>query len=805
MDPGSGLPSVTLTPAEQQAFQHYFLAADVDKDGMLNQGEAVNFLRQSGLDNSLLAEIWNIVNANQQNRLNPNAFSVACRLIGLAQRGVPPSLMTLASTSSYPMPNFQGVASPQTPPPHSMVTVAQPQGNIYNSTGGSHTLNSNNPYAVALSSNNPYSTNSAPLSPNSPAIQRTQSAVGQDQWTISPEKRQSFLQMFATAPKMNPNAMNGTEARNFLLKSNLNQASLSQIWNLATQGGDSLGPESFCIAMHLCHCSLAGTPLPATLPPSLAMSARGGAAGGMSSDPWAVTPENQAKYRQYFAQANPVNGQLGAVAAKNLFMQSQLGQDDLAKIWNLSDMNKDGQLDEREFIVAMHLVDLRRLKNQPIPQQLPPQVLQSIGGGAGGSNALVTQGSGPSFFGQHSHAQMIAQQEAEQKARREIAAVQTEIAKRLQSKEEIITKLRQVQEANLTLARNLSVKGQTIARAGAAIHVMEAYGKQQLLRNDALKQLSDGVRQVATPLFEYKQVLGKIFEERQAAVAGEQERQAVLESQIDSAKQMVQQQQLDIARLQGEIQTLVQQNQLKAQRKAELAAKKAAEEELARRKTARLAEEKRIAEAKAKLEEQKRQLEIAKQNALMEAQVAASRLVEAEENEKKQQEARRQQQQAAAAAAAAPASGGGDGEFLDEHQANTYYTEYADDFGTLNGGTGGGPADFYFPPGHPKFSPGFFPENPDYGSMFALGPPQANAGGAPVSPSSPPVSRNYDEESSSETSSDEPDVVSPFASAAPASAPTNGEDELDQLFSVSGAAAASSASFSHFDAPLFDE
>lgn len=38
------------------------------------------------------------------------------------------------------------------------------------------------------------------------------------------------------------------------------------------------------------------------------------------------------------------------------------------------------------------------------------------------------------------------------------------------------------------------------------------------------------------------------------------------------------------------------------------------------------------------------------------------------------------------------ASGG----FLDAHQANKLYSEYADDFGTPNGVSGGGPSDFFF-------------------------------------------------------------------------------------------------------------
>lgn len=70
--------------------------------------------------------------------------------------------------------------------------------------------------------------------------------------------------------------MNGTEAREFLLKSGLDQGLLGQIWTLSDQDKDSaLSPAEFCIAMFLCHAALEGRPLPPSLPPSLIAMANG--------------------------------------------------------------------------------------------------------------------------------------------------------------------------------------------------------------------------------------------------------------------------------------------------------------------------------------------------------------------------------------------------------------------------------------------------------------------------------------------------------------------------------------------------
>ncbi|KAJ9451603.1 putative calcium-binding protein [Diplonema papillatum] len=67
---------------------------------------------------------------------------------------------------------------------------------------------------------------------------------------------------------------------------------------------------------------------------------------------------------------------MSGVKARDLFMQSQLGTEDLRRIWTLADVNRDGFLDEAEFCIAMHLI-LYRKKNtmEPLPATLPPHLL----------------------------------------------------------------------------------------------------------------------------------------------------------------------------------------------------------------------------------------------------------------------------------------------------------------------------------------------------------------------------------------------------------------------------------------------
>uniref|UniRef100_A0A8D0GUC6 Epidermal growth factor receptor substrate 15-like 1 n=1 Tax=Sphenodon punctatus TaxID=8508 RepID=A0A8D0GUC6_SPHPU len=55
-------------------------------------------------------------------------------------------------------------------------------------------------------------------------------------------------------------------------------------------------------------------------------------------------------------------------------MNSKLPLDILGRVWDLSDIDKDGHLDKDEFAVAMHLV-YRALEKEPVPSVLPPSLI----------------------------------------------------------------------------------------------------------------------------------------------------------------------------------------------------------------------------------------------------------------------------------------------------------------------------------------------------------------------------------------------------------------------------------------------
>lgn len=79
-------------------------------------------------------------------------------------------------------------------------------------------------------------------------------------------------------------------------------------------------------------------------------------------------------------------------AAREEMMKSKLPNSVLRRIWALSDIDQDGQLDRDEFAVAMFLID-HKLSMNDLPETLPERLIppskrllvrnQHYGGGSG--------------------------------------------------------------------------------------------------------------------------------------------------------------------------------------------------------------------------------------------------------------------------------------------------------------------------------------------------------------------------------------------------------------------------------------
>uniref|UniRef100_A0A3Q3K626 Intersectin 2a n=1 Tax=Monopterus albus TaxID=43700 RepID=A0A3Q3K626_MONAL len=86
---------------------------------------------------------------------------------------------------------------------------------------------------------------------------------------------------------------------------------------------------------------------------------------------WAVPQASRLKYRQQFNTLDKLmSGYLSGPQVRNALMASNLTHTQLATIWTLADVDKDGQLRADEFILAMHLVDMAKT-GRPLPLTLP--------------------------------------------------------------------------------------------------------------------------------------------------------------------------------------------------------------------------------------------------------------------------------------------------------------------------------------------------------------------------------------------------------------------------------------------------
>lgn len=76
------------------------------------------------------------------------------------------------------------------------------------------------------------------------------------------------------------------------------------------------------------------------------------------STDWSIKPEERQKYQTLFNSLQPENGVLPGNKVVGLLKDSKLPNDKLITIWELADQDKDGSLDEFEFIVVRNLVNL---------------------------------------------------------------------------------------------------------------------------------------------------------------------------------------------------------------------------------------------------------------------------------------------------------------------------------------------------------------------------------------------------------------------------------------------------------------
>ncbi|KAM6970373.1 EH domain-containing protein 2-like [Aplochiton taeniatus] len=83
-----------------------------------------------------------------------------------------------------------------------------------------------------------------------------------------------------------------------------------------------------------------------------------------------VLGKDKPKYDEIFYSLGPNNGKLSSAKVREWMVRSQLPNSVLSQVWNLSDVDCDGMLDDEEFALAIHLIEVKR-EGHTLPRELP--------------------------------------------------------------------------------------------------------------------------------------------------------------------------------------------------------------------------------------------------------------------------------------------------------------------------------------------------------------------------------------------------------------------------------------------------
>ncbi|KAL6720340.1 hypothetical protein ACLMJK_002261 [Lecanora helva] len=378
-------PNLHLSPEERRLFGQLFSAADTDKIGVITGEVAVKFFEKTRLAPDVLGEIWQIADTENRGLLTPAGFGIVLRLIGYAQAGRAVS-SELAMKPGGPLPKFDGITSSSAPPP------GPPSGPPPGAAQPLQAQSSGGPIRVP---------------------------------PLTPDKVAQYSSLFEESGAQN-GILTGDTAKQIFERAQLPNEVLGRIWNLADRDQKGqLGLTEFVIAMHLLASYKNGSlrALPQILPAGLyEAAARRGiprqvtgsrpTPDGMSpsaiprqftgtgyqgqvppsrgntmvpqqapaaGDQWAVSAQDKAQFDQIYATVDTQNrGFITGEQAVGFFSNSRLPEEALAQIWDLADINSEGQLNRDEFAVAMYLIRQQRSKKDGrdvLPQALPPNLI----------------------------------------------------------------------------------------------------------------------------------------------------------------------------------------------------------------------------------------------------------------------------------------------------------------------------------------------------------------------------------------------------------------------------------------------
>uniref|UniRef100_A0A8C2DZ74 Intersectin 2a n=1 Tax=Cyprinus carpio TaxID=7962 RepID=A0A8C2DZ74_CYPCA len=282
--------------------------------GYLSGDQARKFFLQSGLPTAVLADIWALADIGKDGKMDRLEFSIAMKLIKLQLQG-------------QPLPSSLPIIMKQTPTPAMTPSSRFGMGSM--------------PNLSAMSV--------MPILTAFPAAPAMTSLVPVPTLISGPLPQMPSSLSVPALPNGNANLLTPTPGT--VTPSILNSFSsgLSKSHSLLDLGSSSSNSSST-------------TSLASNSPK-------------MNASDWAVPQSSRLKYRQQFNSLDKLmSGYLSGPQVRNALTASNLTQTQLATIWALADVDRDGQLRAEEFILAMHLVDMAKT-GRPLPLTLPSDLV----------------------------------------------------------------------------------------------------------------------------------------------------------------------------------------------------------------------------------------------------------------------------------------------------------------------------------------------------------------------------------------------------------------------------------------------
>ncbi|RDB21022.1 Epidermal growth factor receptor substrate 15-like 1 [Hypsizygus marmoreus] len=389
------------SPAELALVSQIFSQADPQKLGILTGDVAVKVFGGAKLQPTVLGEIWSIADEDNNGWLPRKGVTIAVRLMGWAQKGEritqelvnkPGPLPTIEGITVVAQHNT-GMSLPKSPPPGFPPFTAQEKAkfqNLFNKAGpGSDGLLSANKardifVKSKLSNDILLQIWNLADTQDRGALDSTDFAIGMyfiqglmsGQLSFVPSTLPPGLYQQAGGLPSNQGSVRSH------MSGNSNSGSFSPLSGTFPQNRSAIQPQytgqtQLLQPDHTGYSAAPSRPpvLPAR-PPVLGVNSPPFVPQRNGKVPaWDVTPTEKANADRFFDDLDPQRrGYIEGDVAVPFMLKSNLPGEDLARVWDLADVNNDGKLTRDGFAVAMYLIQ-KKLAGIEIPTSLPASLM----------------------------------------------------------------------------------------------------------------------------------------------------------------------------------------------------------------------------------------------------------------------------------------------------------------------------------------------------------------------------------------------------------------------------------------------